>query len=145
MDYVEDHFMLVLKDEFWTEEELKMLETPLVLNFCYTQDIAIFVLEGGDIDSSDFYFNVQDCDWKNHLLQSTLLDVEVILVDKKNDVCWKRRKTLNKEQSEIILNCLRKQKDVQFMPGEFDVNISGIQSAYEPFELNKFSQVEIKF
>ena len=63
MDFVEDHFMLVIKDEVWTEEELNLLKQPLSLNFCYTNDIAIFVVEGGDIDSSDFYFNVQDCDF----------------------------------------------------------------------------------
>ena len=145
MDYVNDHFMLVIKDEFWTDEELKMLEQPLDLNFCYTQDIAIFVLEGGDIDSSDFYFNIQDCDWKDNLLSSSLIDIEVILLDQKNYICWKKRKTLNLQQSTEILNCLKRQNDVQFMPNEFDVNVQGIQSAYEPFELNKFSKVAIKF
>jgi len=30
------------------------------------------------------------------------------------------------------------------MPGEYEVNIAGIQSAYEPFELEKFSKVSIK-
>ena len=145
MDYVEDHFMLVIKDEFWTEEELKMLETPLDLNFCYTMDIAIFVLEGGDIDSSDFYFNIQECDWKDKLLASSEVDVEILLLNEKNEICWKRRKTLSKEQSQIILNCLKKQNQVQFMPNEFDINTQGLQSAYEPFELVKFSQTTIKF
>ena len=59
MDYVENRFMLVIKDEDWTQEEIDMLNSGIDLHFCYTNDIAIFVLEGGDIDSSDFYFNVQ--------------------------------------------------------------------------------------
>lgn len=145
MDYVEDHFMLVIKDEFWTEEELKMLKDPLELNFCYTQDIAIFVVEGGDIDSSDFYFNVQDCDWKDNLLQSELIDIELYLLNKENEICWRRRKTLNLAQSATIVDCLKQQNAVQFMPNEFDVNVMGIQSAYEPFELNRFSKVQFKF
>lgn len=145
MDYVDDHFMLVIKDELWTEEELKMLNNPLDLNFCYTQDIAVFVVEGGDIDSSDFYFNIQDCDWKDNLLNSSLVDIELYLLNKDNDICWKKRKSLNKEQSEKILSCLKKQNDVKFMPNEYEVNVMGIQSAYEPFELNKFSVVSIKF
>lgn len=145
MDYVDDHFMLVIKDEFWTEEELKMLNDPLELNFCYTQDIAIFVVEGGDIDSSDFYFNIQDCDWKDNLLNSQLIDIELYLLNKDNEICWKRRKTLNLAQSATIIDCMKKQNAVSFMPNEFDVNVMGIQSAYEPFELNKFSRAQVKF
>lgn len=144
MDYVEDHFMLVIKDETWIDEEIELIKKGATLNFCYTQDLAIFVLEGGDIDSSDFYFNIQDCDLKDEILEKELLDVELILVDGKNNVWYSKRKTLSLEQSKIILDCLKKQAQVGFMPGEYEVNIAGIQSAYEPFELEKFSKVSIK-
>lgn len=144
MDYVEDHFMLVIKDETWSDEEIELIKKGATLNFCYTQDLAIFVLEGGDIDSSDFYFNIQDCDLKDEILEKELLDVELILVDGKNNVWYSKRKTLSIEQSKIILDCLKKQAQVGFMPGEYEVNIAGIQSAYEPFELEKFSKVSIK-
>lgn len=144
MDYVEDHFMLVIKDETWSDEEIELIKKGATLNFCYTQDLAIFVLEGGDIDSSDFYFNIQDCDLKDEILEKELLDVELILVDGKNNVWYSKRKTLSLEQSNIILDCLKKQAQVGFMPGEYEVNIAGIQSAYEPFELEKFSKVSIK-
>lgn len=144
MDYVEDHFMLVIKDETWSDEEIELIKKGATLNFCYTQDLAIFVLEGGDIDSSDFYFNIQDCDLKDEILEKELLDVELILVDGKNNVWYSKRKTLSLEQSKIILDCLKKQAQVRFMPGEYEVNIAGIQSAYEPFELEKFSKVSIK-
>ena len=142
MDYVEDHFMLVIKDETWSDEEIELIKKGATLNFCYTQDLAIFVLEGGDIDSSDFYFNIQDCDLKDEILEKELLDVELILVDGKNNVWYSKRKTLSLEQSKIILDCLKKQAQVGFMPGEYEVNIAGIQSAYEPFELEKFSKVD---
>lgn len=144
MDYVEDHFMLVIKDETWSDEEIELIKKGATLNFCYTQDLAIFVLEGGDIDSSDFYFNIQNCDLKDEILEKELLDVELILVDGKNNVWYSKRKTLSLEQSKIILDCLKKQAQVGFMPGEYEVNIAGIQSAYEPFELEKFSKVSIK-
>ena len=144
MDYVEDHFMLVIKDETWSDEEIELIKKGATLNFCYTQDLAIFVLEGGDIDSSDFYFNIQDCDLKDEILEKELLDVELILVAGKNNVWYSKRKTLSLEQSKIILDCLKKQAQVGFMPGEYEVNIAGIQSAYEPFELEKFSKVSIK-
>ena len=144
MDFVEDHFMLVIKDDVWTEEELTMLKQPLSLNFCYTNDIAIFVLEGGDIDSSDFYFNVQDCDFAQTLMGSSSVDVELILLNEANEICFKRRKSLDKEQTKKILDCLSLQEKVQFMPNEYDVNVEGLQSAYEPFELLKFSKLAIE-
>ena len=86
MDYVENRFMLVIKDEYWTGEEWNLLKGSIEVNFCYTQNTAIFVVEGGDIDSSDFYFNIQDCDWKDDLLCSSLIDIELYLVDAKNEV-----------------------------------------------------------
>ena len=141
MDYVDDRFMLVIKDETWSEEEIKLLRQGMILNFCYTQDLAIFVLEGGDIDSSDFYFDIQDCDLKEEILKQDRLDVELVLVDQNNDICFSKRKTLTKEQSQIVLNCLKTQSQVKFMPGEYEINVSGIQSSYEPYELEKFSKV----
>ena len=91
MDFVEDRFMLVIKDESWSQEELDLLKNPMDLHFCYTQDIAIFVLEGGDIDSSDFYFNIQDCDWKDACLNSELVNIDVYLLNGKNEICWNFR------------------------------------------------------
>ena len=145
MDYVDGRFMLVIKDEYWTDEELRLLNSPLELNFCYTQNTAIFVVEGGDIDSSDFYFNIQDCDWKEQLLNSSFIDIELYLINTKNEVCFKRRKTLNSKDSSIILNCLKLQNEVQFMPDEYEVNVMGIQSSYDPYELNRYSKLTIKF
>ena len=144
MDYVENRFMLVIKDEEWTQEEIDMLNSGIHLHFCYTNDIAIFVLEGGDIDSSDFYFNVQECDWKNHVLNVDCLELDVILVNKENEICFKKSKTLTKEQSQIVQNCLKEQNLVSFMPNEYDVNVQGLQSAYQPYELECFEKCSIE-
>lgn len=143
MDYVDGRFMLVIKDPSWEEEEIALLKQGATLRFCYTMDIAIFVFEGGDIDSSDFYFNIQECDQAESLLSCETLDIEVDLVDAKNRICWKKSKTLDKEGTKTILDCLRKQKEIVFAPGEFDVNVEGLQSAYEPFELEKYAVVTL--
>ena len=52
---------------------------------------------------------------------------------------------MNEQQSQNILTYLKKQNEVQFMPNEYDVNIQGLQSSYEPFELLKYAKEEIKF
>ena len=72
------------------------------------------------------------------------LDVDIILVNKTNEICFKKSKTLTKEQSQIIKDCLNQQNKVSFMPSEYDVNVQGIQDAYEPYELIRYEKCEIK-
>ena len=145
MDFVDGKVMLVIKDSEWSSEEIRLLNRGAKLQFCYTMDIAIFVFEGGDIDSSDYYFNVQECDQAAALLNAQELDIEVLLVDQKNQICWKKTKTLDKEKTQKLLECLRRQSQTSFAPGEFDVNVEGLQSAYEPFELEKYAVFELAF
>lgn len=143
MDFVDGKFMLVIKDETWSDEEIAMLKS-LRVAFCYWNDLAIFVVEGGDIDSSDFYFNIQECDQKEELLGQERLGIEILLIDKNNDILFKKSQSFTKEQSDKIKSFLKRQSEIPFMKGEYDVNVSGIQSAYEPFELLKFEQCAIK-
>lgn len=143
MDFVDGKFMLVIKDETWSDEEIAMLKS-LRVAFCYWNDLAIFVVEGGDIDSSDFYFNIQECDQKEELLGQERLGIEILLIDKNNDILFKKSQSFTKEQSDKIKSFLKRQSEILFMKGEYDVNVSGIQSAYEPFELLKFEQCAIK-
>lgn len=144
VDYVDGRFLLALKDDFWSDEELALLREPLNLHYCYTNDLAIFVLEGGPIDSGDFYFNVQECDQMESLLEAPRIDAEVVFVDGANRVCWKKRATFSQEGSKAIHDTLSAQSKVDFMPGEYDVNVEGIQSAYQPYDLIKFAKAELK-
>ena len=82
---------------------------------------------------------------ERQLLNSSCIDIDVILVDKKNEICFKKGKTLSLEQSAILLDCLKQQNKVSFMQGEYDVNVQGIQSAYQPYELEKFEKLKIEF
>ncbi len=142
MDFVDGKFMFVLKDHAWSEEEIKMLKKVRIA-FCFTNDLAIYVLEGGDIDSSDFYFNIQECDEKDRLLSHEILPVEIVLVDQNNEICLKKSGAFSKEESAKIKDFLKRQSEISFMPGEYDVNVSGMQAAYEPYELLKYEQCAI--
>lgn len=144
MDYVEDRFILVIKDDQWSPEELRLLEQPLELHLCYTADIFIVVLEGGALDSGDFYFNIQESDGKDELLKQDTLTFEAVFLNHDNEICLKKSKTLNKEESSIVLKQLHQQATVTFIGEEYDVNVQGIQSAYEPYELIKFAMVSTK-
>ena len=45
MDFVDDEFVFVIKDEVWMDEECQaMKHNPLTLDFVYKYDIAVFLL-----------------------------------------------------------------------------------------------------
>lgn len=144
MDYVDGRFLLVIKDENWTPEEIRLLKRGVQIHFGYTNGIVFFVAEGGDIDSSDFYFNIQECDEKQQLLAAASLQIELVLLNAANEVCFKKTFTCSKEQTETMLQVLKEQNETEFMPSEYDVNVEGMQSAYEPYEMLKFARCEWK-
>ena len=146
MDYVEDRFLFIVKDEFWSEEEKAMLmQEPMEVALYYRYDVAVFLVSGGDIDTSDFYFNVQECEWKEQLLSSTTLQASLILLDQDNIVCCRRDVTFPKVDSQQIIQLLREQNEVRYHEGEFDVNAQGLMSALQPFEMQEKATVSMKF
>ena len=146
MDYVEDRFLFIVKDEFWSEEEKAMLmQEPMEVALYYRYDVAVFLVSGGDIDTSDFYFNVQECEWKEQLLSSTTLQASLILLDQDNIVCCRRDVTFPKSDSQQIIQLLREQNEVRYHEGEFDVNAQGLMSALQPFEMQEKATVSMKF
>ena len=146
MDYVEDRFLFIVKDEFWSEEEKAMLmQEPMEVALYYRYDVAVFLVSGGDIDTSDFYFNVQECEWKEQLLSSTTLQASLILLDQDNIVCCRRDVTFPKADSQQIIQLLRDQNEVRYHEGEFDVNAQGLMSALQPFEMQEKATVSMKF
>lgn len=146
MDYVEDRFLFIVKDEFWSEEEKAMLmQEPMEVALYYRYDVAVFLVSGGDIDTSDFYFNVQECEWKEQLLSSTTLQASLILLDQDNIVCCRRDVTFPKADSQQIIQLLREQNEVRYHEGEFDVNAQGLMSALQPFEMREKATVSMKF
>ena len=146
MDYVEDRFLFIVKDEFWSEEEKAMLmQEPMEVALYYRYDVAVFLVSGGDIDTSDFYFNVQECEWKEQLLSSTTLQASLILLDQDNIVCCRRDVTFPKADSQETIQLLREQNEVRYHEGEFDVNAQGLMSALQPFEMQEKATVSMKF
>lgn len=144
VDYVDNAFLLVIKDDSWNEDQLKLMREPLQVHFCYTNGMAIFVLEGGAVDSADFYFNIQESDGKEALLNADTLKLELVLVDEDSNIRFYKSKDLSKADSALILDTLKKQNELEFMPGEYDVNVEGLQSAYDPYDLVKFEVLGTK-
>jgi hypothetical protein len=148
MDFVDDEFVFVIKDEVWMDEETidlanlqKQLETGAFPN---KYDIAVFLLTLEDaVDTSDFIFNVHDNEYPECLYRSFEngdgYGMTLYLIDSMNTVCAKRRVRLSQSMSNTISQYLAKQKQAPFMEEEFLCNLQGLQSAWEPFEMQKMA------
>ena len=105
MDFVDDEFVFVIKDEVWTDEECQaMKHNPLTLDFVYKYDIAVFLLTLEDaVDTSDFIFNVHDNEYPEHLYRSFEngdgYGMTLYLINSMNTVCAKRRVRLSQGMS----------------------------------------------
>lgn len=143
MDYVDGAFVFVLKDEMWTEHEIKAVrQKPLQVDFVFKYDIPIFLLTIEDaIDTSDFIFNVHDGEYPDNLYEVSEHGCKgiIYLLDKQNIVCGKRVFIMSKALSSCIVDSLIKQKNSSYYEEEFNCNLDGLQSTWEPFELQEFA------
>lgn len=140
MDFIEGEFIFVIKDEEWTSYEIQALKKrSLQVDFVYKFDIAIFLLTLDDaIDTSDFIFNVHDNDYDVTLFQNVeCFNATLYLIDAQNIVQGKRSFTCSKQMTKTISDKLCEQRDHPYFEAEFTCNLEGLQSAYEPFELQE--------
>ena len=141
MDYVDDEFVFIIKDEMWTEFELNAFKKyPFGFDFVFKYDIPIFLLTIEDaIDTSDFVFNVYDNEYPESLYQTFAKGsgyrCVFYLLDAQNIVRARKVVQLSSEMSNGISKCLTKQRDSMYNEQEFLCNLEGIQSTWEPFEL----------
>lgn len=132
MDFVDDEFVFVIKDEVWMDEECQaMKHNPLTLDFVYKYDIAVFLLTLEDaVDTSDFIFNVHDNEYPERLYRSFEngdgYGMTLYLINRMNTVCAKRRVRLSQGMSNTISQYLAKQKQAPFMEEEFLCNLQGL-------------------
>lgn len=151
MDFVDGEFVFVLKDEEWTPFEQNALKhNKLSIDFVYKYDIAIFLLTLEDaIDTSDFIFNVHDNEYDDTLYRSFEkgrgFPCVLYLVDKDMVVKGKRKVMLNTVVSDKIVEKLIEQRDHPYMEEEFLCNLEGLQSAYEPFEMQALALASESF
>lgn len=147
MDYVDDTFVFVIKDEEWTPFEIKALaKNSLELNLVSKYDITIFLITVLDaIDTSDFIFNIHDNEYPESILQQKNIECAIYLIDKENIVQAQRHLTLAKEASSEICEVLKKAKNAPYNEDEYNCNLDGIQSTWEPFELQEFALVKEVF
>lgn len=139
MDFSDQEFVFIVKDEKWMPYELQCLkEKPLEIQFVYKYDIAVFLLTLEDaLDTSDFIFNVHDNIYDEDLFtpDKNGYKCSLYFLDKENVVRGKKKFRLSQESSVIIAEKLCIQRDISYQEEEFLCNLEGLQMAYEPFEM----------
>lgn len=151
MDFVDSEFMFVIKDEQWSEFELQACKKQsLQIDFVYKFDIAIFLLTLQDaIDTSDFIFSCHDNEYDASLFQTFPKGIgygaTLYLLDKNNIVKGRRKVQFSSDLSNKISEKLSVQKSAPYMEEEFTCNLEGLQSTYEPFEMQPLAYASETF
>ncbi len=139
-DYVDGTLILAVKDDEWNDAQLERAGEPFGVEVCETNGIVIFLMDGGPLDTCDFYFNIQECDEKKELMAQKNLKVQAVLIDKDDVIRIIKTGSLTLEKTRELQELFKKQEAYDFMPGEYDCNVEGLQSAYEPTELAKYAK-----
>lgn len=147
IDYMEDRFVLIVKDTFWSNHECHaLIHNPLHIYFVYERICALFLLENVDsIDTSDAVFDIHNCDEAESLLQKERYDLELYLIDKTQRICATRRISFTQRDSAIIRIYLQMQMDTPYDDDGFDHALTKLQGMYEPFEMEKMAKVKSVF
>lgn len=147
IDYTENRFVIVVKDEIWTDYEINALyHNPLHIYFGYERICAFFLLENVDsIDTSDAVFDIHVCEEKEVLLKQEQYTIEIYLLNQQNKVCASRSLTLSKSESKIIKDALTKQAAAIYDDAGFDRALYKLQHTYEPFEMEQLALIKACF
>lgn len=148
VDYVEGCFVMVVKDQSWSEFEIQALSKHrITISFLYERVCALFLLEVHDaIDTSDAAFDIHNCEYADQLLkQEEPYDIEIYLVGSGNRICAQRSITLSKAMSELIKEKLEVQAQTPYDEAGFDRALMKLQGSYEPFEMEPMAVCQASF
>lgn len=145
MDYADGRLMLVIKDDEWNDDQLlRMKGEPFAVCFARYENISFFLAEGGALDTSDFYFDINACEAKDELLGTRTLQIGVYLLNEDNVIAWKKEKTLSEKESAPIIRELRKLEAMHLSEEEVGKTVEALQKAYDPWELGQYAFETVK-
>lgn len=151
IDYVDHTFVAVIKDEKWSDVELKQFKNnKLQVDVVYQKDLLFFLLTVNNaIETSDFIFNVNEDEYNMDEFK-TFKNGEgylfhLYLLDHANIVCASKKVVLSTAMSNCVSELLHKQKSEQFDEAVMDQCLADLQSKYEPFEMQEMALCTQKY
>ena len=143
IDFKDNTFLFVVKDDIWTTEELNRLKTSdVTVSFIQKGIIDAFILEIFDcLEASDlpFYAKDGDQDFIEAIKSNNLFAFEIVFVSGNDEVVAVRHEVFGKEESTVLHERLQKRLFEETEGSMFEAAYEKLVSRYEPFELLEFA------
>lgn len=143
IDFKDNTFLFVVKDDIWTTEELNRLKTSdVTVSFIQKGIIDAFILEIFDcLEASDlpFYVKDGDHDFIEAIKSKNLFAFEIVFVSGNDEVVAVRHEVFGKEESAVLHERLQKRLFEETEGSMFEAAYEKLVSRYEPFELLEFA------
>ena len=143
IDFKENTFLFVVKDDIWTREELSRLKTSdVTVSFIQKGIVDAFVLEIFDcLEASDlpFYAKDGDTDFIESINSINLFAFEIVLVSGSDEVVSVRHEEFTKDESTILHEKLQKRLVEETDGAMFEAAYEKLISRCEPVELLEFA------
>ena len=143
IDFKDNTFLFVVKDDIWTTEELNRLKTSdVTVSFIQKGIIDAFILEIFDcLEASDlpFYVKDGDQDFIEAIKSKNLFAFEIVFVSGNDEVVAVRHEVFGKEESAVLHERLQKRLFEETEGSMFETAYEKLVSRYEPFELLEFA------
>ena len=143
IDFKDNTFLFVVKDDIWTTEELNRLKTSdVTISFIQKGIIDAFILEIFDcLEASDlpFYAKDGDHDFIEAIKSKNLFAFEIVFVSGNDEVVAVRHEVFGKEESTVLHERLQKRLFEETEGSMFEAAYEKLVSRYEPFELLEFA------
>ena len=143
IDFKENTFLFVVKDDIWTREELSRLKTSdVTVSFIQKGIVDAFVLEIFDcLEASDlpFYAKDGDTDFIESINSINLFAFEILFVSGNDEVMAVRHEGFSKDESTALHEKLQKRLVEETDGSMFEAAYEKLISRFEPFELLEFA------
>lgn len=143
IDFKDNTFLFVVKDDIWTTEELNRLKTSdVTISFIQKGIIDAFILEIFDcLEASDlpFYAKDGDHDFIEAIKSKNLFAFEIVFVSGNDEVVAVRHEVFGKEESAVLHERLQKRLFEETEGSMFEAAYEKLVLRYEPFELLEFA------
>ena len=143
IDFKDDTFLFVVKDDIWTTEEVSRLKTSdVTVSFIQKEIIDAFILEIFDcLEASDlpFYVKDGDTDFIEAIKSKNPFEFEIVFVSGNNEVVAVRHEVFSKEESTALHEKLQKRLLEETEGAMFEAAYEKLTSRFEPFELLEFA------
>ena len=148
IDFKDNTFLFVVKDDIWTTEELNRLKiSDVTVSFIQKGIIDAFILEIFDcLEASDlpFYAKDGDQDFIEAIKSKNLFAFEIVFVSRNDEVVAVRHEVFGKEESAVLHERLQKRLFEETEGSMFEAAYEKLVLRYEPFELLEFAVVTKK-